>query len=99
MSRRPEATLVIRHLLSVGAQGNAAGTARALDDWYLDDGRDYERFATKYPLAPQHEDLDAHLQNMYDWCKTADITQTPTIFINGYKLPESYQMGELEQIL
>jgi uncharacterized membrane protein/protein-disulfide isomerase len=99
MSGRAEATMVIRRLLSIAAQGNAARTRQALDDWYLDDSRDYERFAAKYPLDQQPEEPDTHLQNMYDWCKAADIAQTPTIFINGYKLPESYQTNELQQLL
>jgi uncharacterized membrane protein len=98
-SNRSEANLVIKQLLSIAAQGSPAKTRQALDDWYLDDKRAFEVFAGRYPVNEQPKDLDKQLEYMFEWCKVADIAQTPTLFIDGYKLPEGYQIRELQKIL
>ena len=39
------------------------------------------------------------INEMTKWCKEAEITFTPTIFLNGHKLPEKYKIEELKYIL
>lgn len=46
-------------------------------------------------VEKQKETLEA----MATWCKEAGITYTPTIFINGKRLPETYSIDELKNIL
>ena len=36
---------------------------------------------------------------MKNWCDEAEITGTPTIFINGKRLPDNYRIDELKNIL
>jgi hypothetical protein len=36
---------------------------------------------------------------MKEWCEEAEISFTPTIFINGRRLPEKYRIEELKYIL
>ena len=36
---------------------------------------------------------------MSKWCKGAEITHTPTIFIHGKRLPENCSLNELKYIL
>jgi len=35
---------------------------------------------------------------MKAWCEKEGITHTPTIFINGYKLPKEYRIEDLKEI-
>jgi protein-disulfide isomerase len=42
---------------------------------------------------------DAKIEAMSKWCEEAEITHTPTIFVNGHRLPENYNVGELKNIL
>ncbi|MGS2737720.1 hypothetical protein [Sinomicrobium sp. M5D2P17] len=36
---------------------------------------------------------------MRQWCDIENITQTPTIFINGYELPKEYLVEDLKEVL
>ncbi|MBS1591031.1 MAG: thioredoxin domain-containing protein [Bacteroidetes bacterium] len=89
----------VKHLLAIAAKEDAALTSKALDDWYLADTKDYDAFAAKYPmngaLKQQNDKLDA----MDKWCKTTDITFTPTFFINGKQLPDIYNIKDLSYFL
>ena len=40
----------VKHLLAIAEKGVEQLTKRALDDWYLDEKKDYEIFAAKYPV-------------------------------------------------
>jgi protein-disulfide isomerase len=35
---------------------------------------------------------------MREWCEAAEVTYTPTIFVNGHRLPEEYGAKELTEI-
>lgn len=92
-SRKP-----VSHLLAIAESGAAEQVENALDDWYLPAQKDYDVFASKYPrngeLARQGDKISA----MKEWCNKASITHTPTFFINGKRLPESYRIEELKNI-
>jgi uncharacterized membrane protein len=91
---------VVKHLMTIAAKENMTETKKALDDWYMNDKKDYASFASRHPLdqgmlASQDEMLAA----MNNWCNEAKITGTPTIFINGKKMPDDYDIEELKYIL
>lgn len=92
-------TIVAKHLLRIAAEGDPLQIQRALDDWYLADKKDYEAFAEKYPLAPIEDTTGTHVEAMHKWCEDAEITFTPTIFVNGHRLPEGYGVEDLRNIL
>jgi len=85
--------------LAVSGENNEVKTKRALDDWYLPETKDYEKFAASYimngDLLNQNEKIDA----MHKWCKAMEIRATPTIFINGYQLPDAYNIDDLQYFL
>jgi protein-disulfide isomerase len=39
------------------------------------------------------------VDDMSKWCKEADIIGTPTFYINGKRLPQTYSIDELKFIL
>jgi uncharacterized membrane protein len=92
-------SFVVKHLLAIAAEGNMSKTESALDDWYLNVEKDYDLFATKYPMNGQLKAQAAKIEAMSKWCDITDVTHTPTIFINGFRLPESYKIEELKYIL
>jgi uncharacterized membrane protein len=93
------AAVVVKHLLAIAAEGDAAKTEQSLDDWYLPEEKDYEKFALKYPMNGELKRQDGEIEAMSKWCEDADITHTPTIFVNGHRLPENYNIEELKNIL
>jgi hypothetical protein len=92
-------SFVVKHLLAIAAEGNMSKTESALDDWYLNVEKDYDLFATKYPMNGQLKAQAAKIEAMSKWCDITDVTHTPTIFINGFRLPENYKIEELKYIL
>lgn len=92
-------TLVVKHLLAVALTGDNKKTQQALDDWYLPVKKDYEVFAGKYHMNGELKMQGDKVEAMSKWCQESAITHTPTIFVNGYRLPEHYNVEELEFIL
>lgn len=90
---------VVKHLMAIASQNDSARTQQALDDWYLTTKKDYELFAAKYPMNGELKQQGEKIETMNAWCKEAEITGTPTIFVNGYRLPENYDVEELKYIL
>jgi len=90
---------VARHLLAIAETASAEKAKEAIDAWYLATKKDYSSFATKYPMNSQLAYQEEKLEQMNKWCKTASISFTPTIFIDGRKLPETYGVAELRNIL
>ena len=39
------------------------------------------------------------IKKMEHWCRRERIMETPTIFINGYELPNEYTVEDLNEIL
>jgi len=89
----------VKHLLAIAAQRNEAQTKQALDDWYLADKKDYDVFAAKYPMNGELIQQDDKVKAMSDWCNKMDIAFTPTLFVNGYQLPEIYSVADLKYFL
>ncbi len=93
------AATVVKHLLAIAEKGDANKTKQALDDWYLAETKNYDAFATKYPVDKELKLQDKKITAMHNWCTENDISATPTLFVNGYSLPENYSIEQLKIIL
>jgi len=93
--------LPTKHLLAIANSGKANHSLNhALDDWYTAPVKLYDAFAEKYPVDNlEDERLDACIKTMSDWCNHHNIAATPTVYIDGYKLPKNYSIDELAYIL
>lgn len=90
---------VIKHFLAIR---NILGTETlkiAMHDWYSSTIKDFETFAKKFPI-PEHVIIsNSEIEQMYKWCIQANVTHTPTVFFNGYKLPENYKIEDVPLII
>lgn len=89
----------VRHLLAIAEEVDEVKTQKALDDWYLAETKDYGRFSVKYPMNGELLKQGDKIEAMEKWCKAMDIRFTPTIFINGYQLPDAYGIEDLQYFL
>ena len=88
------------HLLAIASEEREERTMQALDEWYLEKEKDHNRFASRYPVAEDQLRCRAgELEEMNKWCKKGGVTHTPTLFLDGYRLPENYGIEELGVIL
>ncbi len=90
---------VVRHFLAIEQMNDESLIKRALDDWYLSDKKDYSNFAMKYPVNEESLNQSYKIEAMELWCKTMDISYTPTFFIDGYQLPDVYTVEDLKYLL
>jgi protein-disulfide isomerase len=61
--------------------------------------KNYEVFASQYPVNGSLEQQNNELAKMEEWCNKTEISFTPTLFINGYQLPEVYSVADLKYLL
>lgn len=89
---------VVRHLLAIYEKGMETETVNALDDWYLAEKKNYDEFSEKYPMNGTLTQQDDKIAKMSEWCRKAGIHYTPTIYVNGKRLPEDYDASILKNI-
>jgi uncharacterized membrane protein len=90
----------VKHLLAIAASDNTENMIKqSLDDWYLAELKDYDQFAAKYPMNSELLKQGDKIAAMEKWCKATEIAFTPTIFINGYQLPDAYSIEDLQYFL
>lgn len=90
----------VSHLLAINEQSNNEGNIKlALDDWYLPDKKDYQLFAAKYPMNGELLTQGDKMEAMDKWSNKMEVSFTPTIFINGFQLPDAYSIEDLQYFL
>ena len=90
----------VAHLLKIASQVTDEKVIRqALDDWYLMEEKNYDKFTMKYPLNESLEKQGDKVNAMFVWCEKMEIRFTPTIFINGQQMPGIYNIEDLEYFL
>jgi uncharacterized membrane protein len=72
---------------------------KALHDWYHMEVKDFEKWASLYPVKSDPGLQKEEIDKMLHWCLQAKIEHTPTFFVNNRKLPEMYSIEELKYLL
>jgi len=94
-----------RYLLGVwlreiyGKNDSSKESEQLVRDWFEQAG--INAFREKYPLQVngQNKELESLAMQHSGWFKKADIKGTPTFFVNGYKLPGQYRVGDLRYLV
>jgi protein-disulfide isomerase len=92
------ATKMARHITALSLMKNQQVTENALNAWYDQSNKEFENWAEQYPV--EINDTVAGVTEKHKaWCRMAEIAFTPTILINGYKLPEPYRLEDIKYLL
>ena len=68
-----------------------------LNDWFSLTAKDTQVFGNKYSVVKSRiKENDENANRMSAFCKKMEIEHTPTIFVNGYELPDLYNVGDLK---
>lgn len=97
-NEKDKKTEVATHLMNLQKLNNNATLKKALDDWYDQKQKDYGAWANVHHAATiinMHNELEAQKE----WCKMVEIKGTPTLFLNGRRLPKNYQPEDLEYFI
>jgi len=90
-------TKVARHATALGV-ADIRIAEKALNDWYNQASKNYDTWAEKYPVAYNDAITDV-IDKQKHWCKMAEISFTPTLLINGYKLSDPYYLDDIKYLL
>lgn len=91
-------TPVTRHLMALNEQYDKVTVKNALHDWYSQDQKNYEKWAKQYPVTLDESRFKL-LDKQRDWCDIAEVRSTPTLMINGYRLPKTYRLQDIKYML
>lgn len=98
--KESETFKITAHLLALTSQiTDQDKIENILDSWYMQDKKEYDKFRLNYPIDVLLEDQASKIENMFQWCETNNISFTPTFFINGYRLPDVYDIEDLSYFL
>jgi uncharacterized membrane protein/thiol-disulfide isomerase/thioredoxin len=91
-------TPVTRHLMALNELPDKNKVKQALHDWYEQKQKDYKAWAKVHPVTLD-ETKFYKLDRQQEWCNLAEVTATPTLLVNGYRLPEAYQIQDIKYLL
>ncbi|GGH62193.1 putative membrane protein [Filimonas zeae] len=93
-------TNLVRHFLAINKESDSHETIRVLNQWYLSKDKDYDKFRSLAPsVNDQTAEYDTNIKEMTAWCEANSITDTPTFYFNGHRLPEEYDLRDLSYFL
>lgn len=87
-----------KHILSACLH-SPGDVGSIIDEWYAYGKSDLKRFSEKYPALIEEEPVVAEWKKQKDWCWKRGIHSTPTLLFNGRKLPDFYEVEDLNYIL
>jgi uncharacterized membrane protein len=91
-------TQLAAHVLTLKDELNEQQLNKAISDWYNQKTKNYETWAKAYPKkdGPSKEKI---LEKQWAWSKNIEIEGTPTILINGRKLPKPYRPEDIKYFI
>lgn len=96
-SKRELDQKVIGHFMALKS-GNEKVIKTAISDWYKQNKKVFESWREGYPVTDLEDRYDI-LAEQQEWANLANIHSTPTIFINGRRLPSFYQPQDIKYVL
>ncbi len=70
-----------------------------LDDWFAKSHPDVTVWAATHNAQSNTGTVENWLGQHADWCRIARIEATPTVYFDGYQLPDMYQVKDLGNVL
>ncbi|WP_345228207.1 vitamin K epoxide reductase family protein [Hymenobacter koreensis] len=89
---------VASHLMSLNIHNQQLVRA-ALHNWYIDKPKEYKAWARLYPVEHGLDGGNECLQKQFDWCQKIAVVSTPTVLLNGRKLPKPYLLKDIQYFL
>ncbi|MDR2038638.1 MAG: thioredoxin domain-containing protein [Bacteroidales bacterium] len=65
------------------------------DEWYRDTKNRNDRFFRKYDVNINNEAVKQEIEKHQQWCEQTKNYATPTVLVDGHKLPENYTIEDI----
>jgi len=89
----------IKYLIAVHLQYSIEEVSKITSEWYDSGKITPDNFMKKYPIDNNDQKVLEIFSSHFAWCESSEIDATPTIFMNGYRLPMWYEIEDLEYVI
>ena len=91
--------LEISNKFLIGAYFQNNGEAKDIYDQWFEKGKfNKEGFFKLYPIDTEEQEVAREFELHEQWKEQSGLRATPTILVNGYKLPDSFKIEEIRYI-
>ena len=87
-----------RYLISCYFDNSKDEALHKFAQWYTKDKFDYKNIITKEREHIHTVMIEEELERHHSWRHKTSLIETPTILVNGYKLPKEYELEDLAMI-
>lgn len=87
-----------RYLIYCYFENGQDKALRKFADWYLKDKFNYEKIIHNNDAYIHTDKIEGEMEKHREWRIRTSLTETPTILVNGYKLPNEYEIEDLAMI-
>ena len=88
-----------KFLISAYLQGGKEKALTIYERWFGGERANVSQIIDKFNFETESEDVLKEQKRHEDWCAEHSIFSTPTILVNGYRLPYEYDLNDLLFIL
>ena len=86
-------------LTSMYLLNNESDYLRFLSGWYAKGCHKKEAYYKRYKLNPNDKEMLVNFHTQNEWVKRNTISSTPTVLIDGYLLPEEYELNDMSYLI
>jgi hypothetical protein len=91
----PDLDFAVKYLIAAYLQKERGEFERIIGDWFEKGKPLREAFFNDLRLETTNLDVEAEFQKHESWKAKTQLRATPTILVNGYKLPDNYKIEDL----
>jgi len=94
-SFHPDLDFANKYLIAAYLEKEQREFERIIGDWF-EKGKPLKKsFFEELHLNMENPDIETEFQKHESWKKKTQLRATPTVLVNGYKLPENYKIEDL----
>lgn len=97
-SFKPEWNKINKYLIAVYQQYGAEKAWEVYTEWYDNGKYSQESFFDKFHLDMNSDDIEREFQRHEQWKRSTKFNATPTILVNGGKLPYGYNIEDVQYL-
>lgn len=88
-----------RYLISCYDPANLQSSRERFSKWYAGEKNNHENIVKECSDQIHNDEVEKELSKHKEWRKRTNLVATPTILVNGFELPDEYEIEDLTMIV
>ncbi|MBR5576157.1 MAG: thioredoxin domain-containing protein [Bacteroidaceae bacterium] len=88
-----------RYLISCYDFADQQSSRERFTKWYAGEKNNHENLVKECSYQIHNDDVEKELSKHKEWRKRSNLVATPTILVNGFELPDEYEIEDLTMIV